>query len=124
METQPQLFLLQKTMLTAEGTGRKLNPEANMWMMSKPLIEDWMIHNLGPEARIIEGTRDIAHAVHRLPRLLENLDKCAEGLSKRHFNLHQYTNSATKRNSRFDFVFFLFILAGMLFGSWLTTFLS
>lgn len=124
METQPQLLLLQKTMLTAEGTGRKLNPEANMWMMSKPLIEDWMIHNLGPEARIIEGARDIAQAVHRLPRLLKNLDKGAEELEKRYFSLHQDTNRAIKQESRFDFVFFLFIIAGMIFGSWLTTFLS
>jgi ubiquinone biosynthesis protein len=124
METQPQLLLLQKTMLTAEGTGRKLNPEANMWMMSKPLIEDWMIQNLGPEARIIESTRDLAQAVHRLPRLLENLDKGAEKLAKGHFSRHQETNRAIKEDSRFDFVFFLFIVAGMIFGSWLTTLLS
>jgi ubiquinone biosynthesis protein len=124
METQPQLLLLQKTMLTAEGTGRKLNPEANMWMMSKPLIEDWMIHNLGPEARIIDGTRDIAHAVQRLPRLLESLDKGAEELTKRCSSLHHNTNHDIRQEGRFDIVFFLFIIAGMVFGSWLTTFLS
>ena len=92
--------------------------------MSKPLIKDWMIHNLGPEARIIEGTRDIAQSLHRLPKLLENLDKGAQGLAKRYSSLHQDTNRTIKRESRFDFVFFLFIVLGMIFGSWLTTYLS
>ena len=38
METQPQLLLLQKTMLVAEGVGRKIYPEANMWFLAQPLI--------------------------------------------------------------------------------------
>ena len=124
METQPQLLLLQKTMLTAEGTGRKLNPGANMWMMSKPLIEDWMTLNLGPEARIINGARDIAKAVNRLPRLLESLDKGAGELSKARLILHQETMHATKRESRFNFIIFILITTGIIFGSWLTTFIS
>lgn len=49
METQPQLLLLQKTMLVAEGTGRNLSPDANMWLIARPLIEAWMRANLGPE---------------------------------------------------------------------------
>ena len=56
--------------------------------------------------------------------VLKNLDKGAEELEKRYFSLHQDTNRAIKQESRFDFVFFLFIIAGMIFGSWLTTFLS
>ena len=39
MEAQPQLLLLQKTMLVGEGTGRKLAPEANMWFLARPLVE-------------------------------------------------------------------------------------
>ena len=48
METQPQLLLLQKTMVVAEGVGRALNPELNMWQLAQPLIEAWMADNLGP----------------------------------------------------------------------------
>jgi ubiquinone biosynthesis protein len=124
METQPQLLLLQKTMLTAEGTGRKLNPEANMWMMSKPLIEDWMIYNLGPEARMIEASSDIAQALRRLPRLLENLDKGAQELAEGRLSLHPETIRALKGESRFDFVFFLLMAAGVTCVWWLATFLS
>ncbi|MCY3828426.1 MAG: 2-polyprenylphenol 6-hydroxylase, partial [Rhodospirillaceae bacterium] len=42
METQPQLLLLQKTMLVTEGVGRTLNPDINMWTLARPLIEAWM----------------------------------------------------------------------------------
>jgi ubiquinone biosynthesis protein len=110
-------------MLTAEGTGRKLNPEANMWMMSKPLIEDWMVNNLGPEALLIEGAQDIAQIVRRLPRLLEKLDKGTEDLAEGRLSLHQETIRIIKGESRFDFVFFLLIAVGMILGGFLTTFL-
>ncbi len=54
METQPQLLLLQKSMLTAEGVGRALNPDINMWELARPLIEDWMREHRGPEARVVD----------------------------------------------------------------------
>ena len=40
METQPQLLLLQKTMVVIEGVGRRLDPEINIWTLARPLIED------------------------------------------------------------------------------------
>ena len=42
MQTQPQLLLLQKTMVVVEGVARKLNPETNIWETSKPVLEDWL----------------------------------------------------------------------------------
>ena len=42
MQTQTQLFLLQKTMVSVEGVARKLNPETNIWEISKPILEDWI----------------------------------------------------------------------------------
>jgi len=99
METQPQLLLLQKTMLTAEGTGRKLNPEANMWMMAKPLIEQWMVTHLGPEARLIEAVGDFRDAFARLPRLLENLEQGTAELAQGRIRLHPETVRALKGGS-------------------------
>ena len=55
METQPQLLLLQKTMVVAEGVGRALNPELNMWQLAQPLIEEWMAENLGPAGAAANG---------------------------------------------------------------------
>jgi ubiquinone biosynthesis protein len=75
METQPQLLLLQKTMVVAEGVGRLLDPTVNMWTLARPLIEDWMRENRGPEARVAEALADTVSALQRLPALLNNLDR-------------------------------------------------
>lgn len=74
METQPELLLLQKTMLVAEGVGRKLNPNVNMWMLARPLIEDWMIANRGPEARVREFVGEVTSSMQRLPKLLDQAE--------------------------------------------------
>ena len=58
METQPQLLLLQKTMVQVEGVGRRLDPEVNIWTLARPLIEEWMRDNRGPEARLRQRLRD------------------------------------------------------------------
>jgi ubiquinone biosynthesis protein len=101
METQPQLLLLQKTMLTAEGTGRKLSPDANMWLMAKPLIEQWVMTHLGPEARLLEALGDLKDGLARLPRLLENLDRGAAELAHGRIRLHPETIRALKGSNRF-----------------------
>src|SRR5881392_1840001 len=75
METQPQLLLLQKTMVLAEGVGRNLAPELNMWTLARPLIEDWMRTNRGPEAQIRQRLDTVLEAVDEVPRLLRSLDR-------------------------------------------------
>ena len=67
MEAQPQLLLLQKTMLVAEGVGRRLCPDVNMWELARPLIEDWMLEHMGPEARIRDAADSMLDLVERLP---------------------------------------------------------
>ncbi len=96
METQPQLLLLQKTMLIAEGTGRTLDPEANMWFLARPLIEDLMRQTLGPEARIVDAVADFAVALRRLPSLLENLEKGVAELAGGGLKLHPETIRALR----------------------------
>jgi len=96
METQPQLLLLQKTMLVAEGTGRKLNPDANMWLMARPLIENWMMEHLGPEARIIDAAAGLASLARRLPGLLDSLEKAAQEIADGRVKLHPDTVRALK----------------------------
>jgi ubiquinone biosynthesis protein len=75
METQPQLLLLQKTMVVAEGVGRLVDPTVNMWTLARPLIEGWMRENRGPEARLRDAARDAVEALGRVPALLQSLDK-------------------------------------------------
>ncbi len=50
MEVQPQLVLLQKTLLYIEGLGRQLYPELDLWATAKPFLEKWMREQVGPRA--------------------------------------------------------------------------
>jgi len=100
MVAQPQLLLLQKTMLVAEGTARMLNPEANMWMMARPLIEDWMRRELGPEARVRDAAADLADTVRRLPRALAAIERGAEALAEGRVTLDPATVRALRRGTR------------------------
>lgn len=91
MEAQPQLLLLQKTMLVAEGTARKLCPDANMWFLARPLIENWMIENLGPQARVRDTIINISDALERLPHILDGIEQGAQMMSKGQIKLHPDT---------------------------------
>jgi len=51
MEIQPQLVLLQKTLLAIEGLGRQLYPELDLWKTAKPVLEDWMRERHDPRTR-------------------------------------------------------------------------
>ena len=54
MEVQPQLILLQKTLLNIEGLGRQLYPDLDLWQTAKPFLEQWMREQLGPRALVRE----------------------------------------------------------------------
>ena len=96
MEMQPELLLLQKTMLVAEGTARRLDPEANMWMLARPLIEDWMREHLGPEARVRDAVEGVSDAIGRLPRLLDDIEESTGMISSGRVRLHPDTVNALK----------------------------
>lgn len=70
MEAQPHLFLLQKTMMTAEGVGRHLNPNINMWKLSEPLIKQWANEHLSGPARVKDFAREAAETLRDAPRVL------------------------------------------------------
>ncbi|MBY0322531.1 MAG: 2-polyprenylphenol 6-hydroxylase [Reyranella sp.] len=78
MAVQPQLLLLQKTMLMAEGMGTRLNPNVNIWELSRPLIEEWMQTHFGPRATVGRAVEDISEGLRRLPRLIDSLHLVAE----------------------------------------------
>jgi ubiquinone biosynthesis protein len=82
METQPQLLLLQKTMLVAEGVGRLLAPHVNMWVLAEPMIERWKTEYFGPEARLVAAAEEVAQGLQRLPRLVSNIERSAEIIAR------------------------------------------
>ncbi len=82
MEVQPELLLLQKNMLMAEGISRQLNPSLNIWMLAQPMIERWMRENRGPEARIAQAADEILSTIRRIPVIVENLDRISAHLAE------------------------------------------
>ncbi len=96
METQPELLLLQKTMLVAEGTARTLAPEANMWFLIRPLIEEWMRANFGPEAKVRDVVQNLTHAVERLPDMISDVERTSRMLADGKVKLHPDTIRALR----------------------------
>jgi len=96
MEVQPQLLLLQKNMLMAEGVSRLLNPDLNIWTLARPLIENWMRENRGPEARLRDASAEIARIVERLPALFGDVERLVSKLAEGGLQLHPDTLSALR----------------------------
>jgi ubiquinone biosynthesis protein len=98
METQPQLLLLQKNMMLAEGVGRMLNPHVNMWRLAAPLIEEWAQSHLSLEgrARLIAG--ELSAAAKRLPTLLRKFDAAIESFEQGGVRLHPDTLRDMQQN--------------------------
>jgi ubiquinone biosynthesis protein len=94
METQPQLLLLQKTMVLIEGVGRQLDPEVNIWAMARPLIERWVRDNRGPEARLHQRLVDLIEITNQLPKVVRDLGKLVELWSEEGVVLHAETLAA------------------------------
>jgi ubiquinone biosynthesis protein len=82
VEIQPQLVLLQKTLLNIEGLGRQLDPELDLWNTAKPFLETWMLEQVGPQ-KLIEELKDqaprYAKMLPELPRLLHDYLKQRPG---------------------------------------------
>jgi ubiquinone biosynthesis protein len=77
MKTRTELVMLQKTMVVVEGVARGLDPEASMWDIARPVVERWVIDNLGPEARLWEAADSATSLARRLPLLLERAEHVA-----------------------------------------------
>jgi ubiquinone biosynthesis protein len=75
VEIQPQLVLLQKTLLNIEGLGRELDPELDLGATAKPFLEKWMVEQVGPQ-KLIDQLKDqaprYAKLLPELPRLLHD----------------------------------------------------
>ncbi len=73
VEIQPQLVLLQKTLLNIEGLGRQLDPELDLWSTAKPFLERWMLEQLGPQRlwrKLRMEAPRYAKILPELPRLM------------------------------------------------------
>ena len=75
MQTQIQLLLLQKTMVVVEGVARKLDPNTNIWNISRPILENWLKEVKNPVNKVSEAVSDASEILKRLPDLPIIMDK-------------------------------------------------
>ena len=114
MQTQPQLILLQRSMMMAEGLALHLDENANMWTISRPTIEEWMRDQLSIESQL-------ARAIHALPALIGQLPAVVDKI----LNPPENAQTATEgdmaeppaRTGRFSWVWPL--VSGLLIGGFL-----
>ena len=110
MEVQPQLILLQKTLLNIEGLGRQLYPELDLWKTAKPFLEQWMKDKIGPKSffkHIKENAPLWAEQLPKIPTLIfDVLDQAKNGELKVELNetqmseIKQEITIANKRSVR------------------------
>lgn len=85
MEVQPQLVLLQKTLLYIEGLGRQIYPELDLWKTAKPFLQNWLNEQVGVKAML----KDIKH---HLPQIREHFAEFPEAM----FNAFQQQKQINK----------------------------
>jgi len=92
MVTQPQLLLLQKTMVVVEGVARSLDEDANIWEISKPVLQGWLNNEIGPKNRIdkiLKTTTELLDKLPELPEMINRANKAMELLSSYEFIKNQ-----------------------------------
>jgi ubiquinone biosynthesis protein len=94
MQAQPQLVLLQKTMVVVEGVARGLDPDFDIWEAARPVAERWVSDNLGPEARLAraaEGFTALGKLAQDLPQLVKNAEELSQMVAEGGVRLHPDT---------------------------------
>ena len=83
MNVQPQLILLQKTLLQIEGLGRQLYPQLDLWKTAQPILKEWAAERLSGRSFALQLRRqlpDVSEAVRMLPQVLQQfVQKASEG---------------------------------------------
>ncbi len=102
MEVQPQLVLLQKTLLNIEGLGRQLDPDLDLWKTAKPFLERWMNEQVGWRALIRHAKEEApgwAATLPQMPRLVHKALATPEALNATRVELARLT-AVQRRQSR------------------------
>ena len=102
MQMQPQLIMLQKTMMQTEGVCRRLDPEFDMWEISRPVVEKSMQRELGPQGRIndlLRGLNKARRTLEILPDATKDIAALAKAWSNGEIDLSKNKAGTNKRPS-------------------------
>jgi ubiquinone biosynthesis protein len=124
VEIQPQLVLLQKTLLNIEGLGRDLDPELDLWSTAKPFLETWMLEQVGPAklwAQLKAEAPLYAKLLPALPRVLHQF--LSQPHSGKHRDLEQLIAEQRRTNRLLQAIVYggLGFFLGMVAMEWLHT---
>ena len=104
MHVQPQLVLLQKTLLAVEGLGRQLYPDLDLWSTAKPFMEKWLHQQMGPKAFIKNIRENIPFFMEQLPHMPRLMHDVLVQMKEHQIRLienqskhHQITNRTNHR---------------------------
>ena len=101
MEVQPQLVLLQKTLLNIEGLGRQLYPDLDLWNTAKPFMESWMRERYGPLALLTSLIEHAPALAVELPRLLPQIPDIVATAMHRLTDMDRRANTQREAMERF-----------------------
>ncbi len=124
VEIQPQLVLLQKTLLNIEGLGRELDPDLDLWSTAKPFLEKWMIDQMGPKKlweQLKSEAPRYAKLIPELPRLVHDYLHVprSAGLNEEVLKLLQESRQTQRTLMRIIWIGFGFVL-GLVVMQWIT----
>jgi ubiquinone biosynthesis protein len=126
MEVQPQLVMLQKTLLNIEGLGRQLYPELDLWQTAKPFLERWMSEQVGMRAFVnnlranvpvwTETLPEIPHLLHQVLDQAVNGRLRVEWTSEELHKLRRELRTSNRRNASAMLATGFSIVAALIYG--------
>jgi ubiquinone biosynthesis protein len=111
---QPQLVLLQKTIVNVEGLGRLLNPNLDLWVTAKPILEKWMREQMGWRGLIKNIKAELPNLSYTLPqlpsKLINNLTLTEKNITEANNNYINLLKGYHRQNQLFMLVIFILIV--------------
>jgi len=113
VQIQPQLLLLQKTLLNIEGLGRELDPELDLWRTAKPYLERWMSEQVGVRALLRTLRNEAPYWATTLPELPRLVHRALSNdrLGELRDSLNRLAEESERRNDLLAFVAALLAVA-------------
>ena len=112
MEVQPQLVLLEKTLLNVEGLGRQLYPDLDLWATAQPFLEKWMKDQVGPLGIAKSIKKNAADWMLSVPNMAQNALGSLRQLSEHQQNMMDLYKQAERRKTWLKWLGTGLVLAG------------
>ena len=118
MEVQPQLVLLQKTLLYIEGLGRQLYPQLDLWQTAKPFLENWVKEQMGVKAVFTKIKENLPFWNEKLPEIPDLVyDYLKAGKESQQQQIQLMTQLTQQQNNNSQQLIHSVLAAGMMIGS-------